>query len=221
MLHQNINTVLFDLDGTLLDSAPDLANALNNTLAKLGKPPIQHSAIREVVSLGGEAMVKLCFGITPSHKNYKKIHGDFRADYAENICVDTVMFPGIAELLTHIESKGFQWGIVTDKPEYLTLKVLKKIGLIDRAACIISGDSIPFRKPSPEPLLHACKLINTKPENCIYIGDAERDIQAANSANIYSIAALYGYISKDVDPKSWQAKYYINHPKELILNHII
>lgn len=221
MTQHNINTVLFDLDGTLLDSAPDLANSLNNTLAKMGKEPVEYSAIREVVSLGGEAMVKLCFGITPTHKHYQQIHADFRANYEENICVNTTLFPGIDELLKHIESKGHQWGIVTDKPEYLTLKVLKQIGLFDRAACIVSGDSIPFRKPSPEPLLHACQLINTEPENCIYIGDAERDIQAANSANIFSVAALYGYISKDTNPHTWKANYYINHPKELIQNKIL
>ena len=216
MLKSKINTVLFDLDGTLLDSAPDLANSLNNTLEKLGREPVALNAIREVVSLGGEALVKLCFGITPEHSSYQEIHDAFRKDYEEHICENTVLFPGIEELLSHIENKNLQWGIVTDKPEHLALSVLEKIGLLNRSACVVAGDSIPYRKPSPEPLLHACKLINTGPEYCIYVGDAQRDIDAAKSANIFSVAALYGYIASDAKPEKWEANYYIDHPNDLI-----
>jgi len=217
-----ITTVLFDLDGTLLDSAPDLAASLNKTLAKMGKPVVDLAAIREVVSLGGEALIKLCFDITPKHPDYQNIHDAFRKDYENHICDNTVMFPGVDTLLSHIENNDMQWGIVTDKPEYLTLNVLEKIGLLDRTACVVAGDTIPYRKPSPEPLLHACKLIGVNPAQCIYVGDAQRDIQAATSANIFSIAALYGYIANDINPQDWQANHYINHPKELIdwLNNI-
>lgn len=216
MVKSKIKTVLFDLDGTLLDSAPDLANSLNNTLSRMGREAVSLNEIRDVVSLGGEALVKLCFGLTPEHNSYQEIHDAFRKDYEEHICENTTLFPGIDELLSHIENKNLQWGVVTDKPEYLTLSVLNKIGLLDRASCIVAGDSIPYRKPSPEPLLHACKLINTEPDFCVYVGDAKRDIDAAKSANIFSIAALYGYIPRDAKPESWQANYYIDQPQDLI-----
>lgn len=216
MIKTNINTVLFDLDGTLLDSAPDLADSLNKTLAKMGREPVAYNAIRDVVSLGGEALVKVCFGITPEHDSYQEIHDAFRKDYEEHICDNTVLFPGIAELLLYIEDKNLKWGVVTDKPEYLTLSILEKIGLLNRTACVVAGDSIPYRKPSPQPLLHACKLINTQPENCIYVGDAQRDIDAAKGANIFSVAALYGYIPNNIKPEKWQANFYIDHPNDLI-----
>jgi len=214
-----ISGILFDLDGTLADTAPDLAFALNETLQHHGKQKLPFEKIRPVVSHGGRALIELGFGYSPEHENYETVREYLLQVYLDNIARHTTLFPGIAELLEEIEKKSLPWGIVTNKPGWLTDPLMLALNLSDRAACIVSGDTTNKAKPHPEPMYYACKQANIDPSSCLYVGDAARDIEAGKAAGMKTIGALFGYILVNEDPYDWQADAYIEHPSDL-LEHI-
>lgn len=211
-----IRTVLFDLDGTFADTAPDLAHALNLLLAEEGRSPLPFEAIRPVVSHGSAGLLRLGFGLSPSDDGYARLRERLLALYAQNLCRATRLFPGIAELLEAIARRGGNWGIVTNKPGFLTGPLLRALALPIAPACVISGDSTANRKPHPEPLLHACACAGSRPAQCVYVGDAERDIEAGRRAGMKTLVALFGYISDEDDPRRWGADGMVRTPREIL-----
>lgn len=211
-----MRTVLFDLDGTLADTAPDLAFALNAVLTERGYTALSDEVIRPVVSHGTPALIQLGFKLTPNQTGYDDIKSRLIEIYKDNIAQYTRLFPGMAEVLDAIEQAGLNWGVVTNKPSNLTLPLMQQLGLDQRAVCIVSGDTTPNPKPHPEPMLLASKLSNSIASKCLYIGDAKRDIDAGKSAGMTSLAALFGYIDEDDDPYQWGADGYIHQPSDIL-----
>ena len=214
-----ITTILFDLDGTLVDTAPDLGLALNLQLKKHGKPSLSEAVIRPIASHGSRGLIGLGFGLTPLDAGFIAMRDEYLALYDTVFTRSPVLFDGIADLLEAIELTGLKWGIVTNKPRRFTLPLIKSMGLDKRAACVVSGDDAPHPKPSPDTLLLACEHIGVAPKNCIYVGDAQRDIQAGQAAGMKTALALFGYIDVTDKPAQWGADVTINTPNEL-LNHI-
>ena len=213
-----ITTVLFDLDGTLVDTAPDLAHALNLQLIKHAKPPLAYENIRPFASHGSRGLIGLGFGITPVDDSFIAMRDEYLSIYDSVFTRSPVLLPGVAELLQAIENKGLKWGIVTNKPRRFTIGLIESMGLNleNRAACIVCGDDAPQPKPSPATLLMACAQVGVKPENCAYLGDAERDVIAGNAAGMKTVVALFGYIDKTDKPQEWGADALIKTPEELV-----
>jgi len=208
--------VLFDLDGTLVDTAPDLGFALNCLLQEEGLSPLSHDLIRPVASNGSAGLLNLGFGITADDTAFRPLQLRFIQLYQDNIARHSTLFPGMPDVLNTLEETGVTWGIITNKPAFLTDPLAKLLDLTDRAACIVSGDTTPHAKPHIAPMLHACDTIAIAPEHCLYVGDAARDIEAGKNANMTTIAACYGYIAEQDDSNDWQADGYIDHPSELL-----
>ncbi len=211
-----IRTVLFDLDGTFADTAPDLAWALNQVLIAHGRAPLPFAQIRPVVSHGGKALIRLGFGLDPESAEAAPLRQQFLDLYRDNICRETRLFPGLSEVLDTLDAEGHPWGIVTNKPAWLTDPLMEGLGLRQRAACIVSGDTTSRPKPDPTPVLHACEITDTPPEACLYVGDAERDIQAGRRAGTRTLVALFGYLADSDRPGQWGADGCIQHPKEIL-----
>ena len=211
-----IKAVLFDLDGTFADTAPDLAAALNHTRAARQLPPLPLDVIRPQASHGSRGLLKLGFGIEPDASGYDALRDLFLDYYERNICVHTRLFSGMAELVAELERRGIQWGIVTNKPHRYTVPLMQALGYAGRAACLVSGDTCAQAKPHPDPLFKACELIGVSPEQCLYLGDDLRDMQAANAAAMPGIIARYGYINGDASEASWNAQGGVDKPMELI-----
>jgi phosphoglycolate phosphatase len=212
----SIRTVLFDLDGTLLDTAPDLADALNAVLVENRREPLPYGAIRGVVSHGGMALIRLGFGIEPDDPDFEPLRQRLLDIYQSNIANRTRPFPGMTELLDELERRGLNWGVVTNKPGWLTDPLLRELDLYERAACVVSGDTLSERKPHPAPMLHACIQAGSLPAQCVYVGDAERDIEAGRNARMHTLVALFGYFMEDDRPLEWQADGSISRPRDLL-----
>lgn len=210
-----IKAVLFDLDGTLADTAPDLSYAVNCMREARGLPPLPISATRPVASLGARGLLNAGFGIGPDHPDYRGMREEFLELYERNICRKTRLFPGISVLLDGIEGRGLRWGIVTNKAEQLARLLLGKLGLALRASCLVGGDSTPNLKPHPGPLLAACGVIGEDARACIYIGDDRRDVEAAHAAGMKAAVVKWGYLNGG-DPESWNADWLIKNPQELL-----
>lgn len=210
-----ISTVLFDLDGTLVDTAPDMAHSLNLLLKEQGDQTLSHDIIRPHVSNGSEALVILGFGDQLESSRLDALKKRYLEIYQANIHVHSCLFPGMEQLLDDIEGCGKKWGVVTNKPSWLAEPLLISMGLSARSSCIVSGDTTPQRKPHPEPMFHACELIGVNASECIYVGDARRDIEAGNNANMKTIIASYGYIGEWEDSTSWGADAVINEASEI------
>lgn len=210
-----INTLFFDLDGTLFDTAPEFLIALNQLRNQHHKEPITLEALRPWVSYGAQGILKQGFGITPESSHYPKIHQEFLGLYSDGLGKNTKLFEGFEEILEFWMGEGNKWGIVTNKPGWLTEPLLKNIGFWDQAHVIVSGDTVSQPKPEPDSLLYACAQIHALPEKTLYVGDAARDIEAGRRAGMKTIGALYGYIPEEEDPRLWQADYYIERPEEL------
>jgi N-acetyl-D-muramate 6-phosphate phosphatase len=210
-----ISTILFDLDGTLVDTAPDLGHALNLQLIRHGKSPLSDAEIRPFASHGSRGLIGLGFGITPQDDNFIAMRDEYLALYDTVFTRSPVLLPGIDALLNIIEQKDLSWGIVTNKPRRFTQPLIKSMALHKRAACVVSGDDAPQPKPSPATLLLACEKIGVKPQNCIYVGDAERDIQAGRAAGMQTVVALFGYIDITDKPDEWGADALIESPHQL------
>jgi phosphoglycolate phosphatase len=207
-----IRTVLFDLDGTLLDTAPDLADALNTVLVEQGRAPLPFERIRPVVSHGGIALIELGFGLERTDPAFDALRQRLLEIYRANLSTRTRPFPGMPELLDAIEARGLNWGIVTNKPGWLTDPLLRELDLYERAACVVSGDTLNERKPHPAPMLYACAQAGSTAAQCVYVGDAQRDIEAGNNAGMHTLVALFGYIQAQDDPHSWAASAAIETP---------
>ena len=211
-----VRTVLFDLDGTLADTAPDLANALNAVLVASGREPLPFKAIRPVVSHGGMALIRLGFGLEPEDPGFEPLRRQLLDHYAAHIADETRLFPGMENVLDQLEGTGHNWGVVTNKPGWLTKPLLDKLELLPRAACVVSGDTLTQRKPDPEPIRHACRLAGSREAECVYVGDAERDILAGREAGMPTLVARFGYIGPDDHPEHWGADGLLDHPEELL-----
>lgn len=215
-LSKPLRTVLFDLDGTLADTAPDLAYALNQVLTEQGQHGLPLERVRPLVSLGGRAMVELACGIPREAPSFEALYLRFLSLYQENLAARTELFPEMETVLAHIEAKQMNWGIVTNKVAFLTVPLVQSLGLADRAACVVSGDSTPRQKPHPDPLLLACEQTGSHPQQCLYVGDAPRDIVAGRRAGMCTLVALFGYIPSGEDPLQWGADGTITTPIDLI-----
>ncbi len=215
-INQHIETILFDLDGTLADTAPDLAYALNTLLKESGLALLPYEHIRNHVSRGGAALIRLGFGDHLAEADFLRLHDRFLEIYQTNLCVQTRLFPGMHKVLAHIEQNDFKWGVVTNKLAWLTDPLIRALGLEQRTPCIVSGDTTEEKKPHPKPLLHACRVLNSLPQYCLYIGDDPRDIQAGKAAGMTTLVANYGYIHDDQLPEEWGADGIIEAVTELL-----
>jgi len=212
----NINTVFFDLDGTLIDTAPDMAGALDILCDEEQQTRLAFDEVRPIVSNGSVALIRLAFGNDLDIETLDRLKIRYLEIYQDNLAVHSQLFDEMSALLSQLEEKNIQWGVVTNKPGWLTEPLMESLGLHHRAVCIVSSDSTKNRKPHPEPMHYACKLANTLPEKCVYVGDARRDIEAGHNAGMKTIIAEYGYIEDDEDTKDWQADYSIQSPSQLL-----
>jgi N-acetyl-D-muramate 6-phosphate phosphatase len=208
--------VLFDLDGTLADTAPDLYAAFKHLLATMDRPSIPYEDFRASVSHGSQAMLKAGLGLSPDDPDFQPLQRAFLDFYQANIAVHTRLFAGMDRLLQSLEHRDVAWGIVTNKPSYLTDPLMRELGLHQRAGAIVSGDTTAHAKPHPEPILHACRLVNAKPAETIYVGDAERDIEAGRNAGTRTLIARFGYLSQHDRPDEWRADGSIEQPLDLL-----
>ena len=208
--------MLFDLDGTLADTAPDLARALNRVRAANRLTPMPVELTRSYTSSGARGLLKVGFGLSPGDARYEELRLQFLDFYAAEICVDTRLFDGMAELLDRFDQDRLPWGVVTNKAERFTLPLLQGLRLVDRAACVVGGDTTARAKPHPDPLLHAAAALQLPPAECLYVGDDLRDVQAARAAGMPVLAAKYGYLGEGGSIESWQADAIIEHPRQVL-----
>ncbi|EXJ14140.1 HAD family hydrolase [Imhoffiella purpurea] len=208
--------VLFDLDGTFADTAPDLAAALERLCLRHGKPVLPFERIRPHVSHGARGMLQVGFGLEPEDPGFEPLKTEFLKIYAPALVERTRPFPGIPELVDALESRGIPWGIVTNKLTFLTEPLMEGLGYRARAACIVCGDTTPRPKPAPEPLLFAADRIGIDPARCWYLGDDARDIQAGLAAGMGTLAALFGYLGTGSAPADWGAHGLIAHPLDTL-----
>ncbi len=207
--------VLFDLDGTLIDTAPDLARALNAVLADAHQPELAFDAIRPHVSRGAAGLVELAFGAGLPADEFAANRDALLEHYRNNLAEESRLFPGMAALLDRLESAGVLWGVVTNKPGWLTVPLLEALGLAQRCACIVAGDTLAVRKPDPAPLEHACRVAGVAPSRTVYVGDDERDVTAGQRAGMATYVALFGYLGDDTPPAQWGATGLIEAPGDL------
>lgn len=207
--------VLFDLDGTLADTAPDLGNAANRLREEAGFAPLPLPMLRPHTSSGVRGMLFAAFDIVPAHPDYPALSERFLELYSAQICVGTRLFDEIPLLLESLENAGIKWGIVTNKRRQYTKPLIDALDLHHRACCVISGDSAERPKPAPDPLILACRLSGVTAHRCIYVGDDLRDIQAGRAAGMQTVAAAYGYLGENPDIASWRADAVIHRPLEL------
>ena len=211
----NYQGILFDLDGTLLDTANDLGEALNAVLTKYGLPKVAREAYRPVASDGAKGLIELGFGTSLKDYDYEQLRVEFLDYYENHIAEHTCLYPGVAALIEKLVESQIPWGIVTNKPIGLTNALLPNFPELSSAGAVLGGDSLAQRKPHPAPLLQAASEIKVTPNNCIYVGDAPRDIEAGNAANMYTIIAGWGYIPEHTDLTQWQADTHCAHPKDI------
>lgn len=208
-----LQAVLFDLDGTLVDSAPDLVVALNRLRTELNETPVDAAAIAAVVSKGGRAMLRRGFP-GADEARIETLLPRFLDLYAERIAEHTRTYPGIDDVLVALEARGVHWGVVTNKPGWLARPLLDALELAARCAALVTGDCLPLRKPDPAQLLHACRLIGVAPARSVYVGDDARDIEAGRSAGMATIAAGWGYLDAE-DLHTWGADLVVATPGDL------
>lgn len=211
-----ISTVLFDLDGTFADTAPDLAYALNCLRAERGLADLPFIEVREHTSNGANALLKLGFDLTPDDAEFAEYRSQFLSYYQSHIARETRLFDGMDELIDQLDVQKKHWGIVTNKPAYLTDPLMLALAINSRTPCIVSGDTTPHAKPHPASLLYATEILSVNPENCLYVGDAERDIEAGKRAGMHTLVARFGYLSSTDKPETWQADGMIDHPLEIL-----
>ena len=216
-----MNLVLFDLDGTLVDTAQDLGMALNLQLARHGKPALAQEFIRPVASHGTRGLLELGFGITPVDVDFEAKRIEYLDLYESVFTNNPVLLPGIAELLSELDAIGIKWGIVTNKPRRFSVDLIKAVkhanaSLYEGSVCLVCGDDALLPKPAPDTLLMACTETSSLVSDCIYVGDAERDIQAGRAAGMKTIVALFGYIAQTDSPENWGADAMISKPMQLV-----
>lgn len=211
-----LKAVLFDLDGTFADTAPDLAAALNHVRSLHQLPPLPLHSIRPQASHGSVGLLKLGFGVKPDAAEFPALREAFLDYYSAHICVHTTLFAGMAQLVQTLEERGLQWGIVTNKPHRYTLPLMQELGYAERAACLVSGDTCARAKPFPDPLLHASAAMGVTPQQCLYLGDDQRDMEAAQAAHMRCIIAHYGYMDAHSNTAKWAADGGVDIPMALL-----
>lgn len=211
-----IRAVFFDLDGTLADTALDLGGALNQMLSQDGQPQLLPAQLRPHVSGGARALLKLGFGITPDAPAYAAMQQQFLDIYTGRLCQETTLFPGMEDLLQSLEQRSIRWGIVTNKAQRFTVPLVAGLGLNERSAATISGDSAPKAKPAPDTLLLACQQAGVAPNQCIYVGDDLRDVQAGQAAGMGTVIAAWGYLGDGLPIEQWGGDHIVHHPSEIL-----
>lgn len=211
-----VDAVLFDLDGTLADTAPDLGAALNRVRRDRGLEPVPLETLRSASSHGARGLLRTGMGVLPEHPEYTLLRDAFLAQYEAALCVDTTLFADVEALLDAIEARSLKWGIVTNKAARYTTPLIAHLGLDKRTAAVVCGDTTPFPKPHPAPLLAAANLLGVAPGRCVYVGDAERDVTAGIAAGMRTIVACYGYIEAHEVPDRWPADGRIEAPSALL-----
>ena len=209
-----IDAVLFDLDGTLADTAPDMARTVNLMRTRRGLEPVALEAVRPHVSQGARGMIMSAFGMGPDHPQFPAMRSEFLDLYAGNLCIDTQLFPGMEELLARLEGEAIAWGVVTNKFERFARPLIDALGLGTRAAVVVGGDTCARAKPFPDPLLFAASSMGIAPSRTLYVGDDERDVQAARAAGMPVVVAGYGYLGGSV-PSLWDADAVLESPAHL------
>lgn len=215
MPEKKAGAVLFDLDGTFADTAPDLGAALNRLRADRDLSPLPLTTLRPFVSQGVRGMLRAGLDMLPDHPDYRPYYDRFLVHYQSAICVDTCLFDGIDTLVDCLESHGIAWGIVTNKSQRFTAPLMESLGYARRAACIVSGDSAPRPKPHAHPMHLACALAGCQPHTTLFVGDDLRDIQAGQAAGMVTVAAAYGYLGDGGPIESWLADHYVSHPSQI------
>jgi 2-phosphoglycolate phosphatase len=213
-----VRAVLFDLDGTFADTAPDMARALNHVRALQGLAALPMNRVRPHVSRGARGMIEVGFGIEPGDSEFDALRDIFLDYYEQNVCVETRIFPGTMKLVEELERRTIAWGIVTNKATRFTLPLLRLLEIDQRAGCIVCGDTVARAKPHPDPLLHAMESLGIPPPLGLYIGDDERDVQAAHAAGMRAVVALYGYLGVTTQPEDWGASALIDAPGDILLH---
>lgn len=208
--------ILFDLDGTLVDTGPDLAAALNTLLERHGRAPLDYAAIRPVASHGTPGLLGLGFGLGPDAPEFASLRQEYLALYEATDYAQSRLFDGLAETLAWIETHGLSWGVVTNKPARFTLPLMAALQLDTRAACIVSGDSAVRPKPDPAPMWLACEQAGVTPAQCLYVGDAARDVEAAHAVAMPCAIAEWGYLGAEDRPQEWGAEFSFATPTDLL-----
>lgn len=211
-----LRAILFDLDGTLADTAPDMGAAVNELRIERGLDPLAAERIRPWVSHGSPGLLKIAFGVERDAADYAVLRDRFLELYEARLSRETQLFEGMQTVLDTLYARGFAWGIVTNKPGWLTDALLRDLAISPSPHCAVSGDTTEHRKPHPGPILHACRALGIDPAQAIYVGDAERDIQAAHAAGMRALAAGYGYLHEHEDPAEWQPDGIIDSPAALL-----
>lgn len=212
----NIQAVLFDLDGTLIDSAPDLGAAADKMRVDRGMPSLPAELYRPMAGAGARGMLQIAFGMTPQDADFAAMREEFFVNYERCMTERTYAFEGVPALLQTLEQRGLPWGVVTNKSERFTLPLTRSMPLFAHAGAVVSGDTTPHAKPHPEPLLEAARRMGVNPEACVYVGDDERDIVAGRAAGMRTVAAVYGYLGAQHDTAAWQADAEIKSPVALL-----
>lgn len=216
---QHIQAVLFDLDGTLIDSAPDLGAAADKLRTDQGLPSLPYELYRPLAGAGARGMLKVAFDMDPTHPQYEELREAFFCNYEAAMTVRTYAFDGVPELLQTLRDKGLRWGVVTNKMARFTDPLSRAMPLFESASVVISGDTTPHAKPHPEPLFEAARRLGLSPSHCLYVGDDERDIVAGRAAGMPTVAATYGYLGEKNNVSQWQADWQIQAPLDLL--HIL
>jgi N-acetyl-D-muramate 6-phosphate phosphatase len=215
-MFKNIAAVLFDLDGTLIDSAPDLGAAADKMRTDRGLESLPLALYRPMAGAGARGMIAVAFGLTPDDDRFADLREEFFRNYESRMTENTSVFDGVAELIAHIGQAGLKWGVVTNKSARFTVPLTNAMPLFSTAQTIVSGDTTPHSKPHPAPLLEAARQLDLAPEYCIYVGDDERDIVAGRAAGMPTVAAAYGYLGKTADTVGWKADATIAAPGALL-----
>ena len=207
--------VLFDLDGTLIDSAPDLGAAADKMRIDRGMTALDYALYRPMAGSGARGMLQVAFGITEAHADYDAFKKEFLDNYQRAMTVKTSIFDGVDDMLTRLQQQGLLWGVVTNKHQRFTIPLSQQMPLFKTAGAVVSGDTTPHAKPHPAPLFEAARLLGLPPQDCWYVGDDDRDIVAGKAAGMVTVAANYGYLGIENEVMHWGADFVIHHPKEL------
>ena len=208
--------VFFDLDGTLADTAADLAAPVNALRVERGLPVLPLDALRPYASMGARGLIGRGLDVGPEHPEFASLREDFLRRYEAAICVETRLFDGMSEVLDALDVADIAWGVVSNKAERYVRLIVKELGLLERSRTVIGGDTTPFAKPHPEPLLHASRIVGVDTARCLYVGDDLRDVQAARAAGMVSVVAAYGFCGDSMPPQQWGGDVLIDSPLDLL-----